>query len=90
MTVEIDTLWNVKACAWLRYRMLICRNRYIVECKVPSCPDLERMLSSRNRYIVECKAQLNDEKTARAQDVEIDTLWNVKFYKAMDIKDYEP
>ena len=54
------------------------RNRYIVECKVPSCPDLERMLSSRNRYIVECKAQLNDEKTARAQDVEIDTLWNVK------------
>ena len=48
------------------------------------------MINGRNRYIVECKAQLNDEKTARAQDVEIDTLWNVKFYKAMDIKDYEP
>ena len=77
-SVEIDTLWNVKIPAKSSIKRIdLCRNRYIVECKVLFS------ISCISDLFVEIDTLWNVKCSMRGQGkrcliVEIDTLWNVK------------
>ena len=72
----IDTLWNVNSELTGIALRVYGINRYIMECKSETIPEVSSAVSRINRYIMECKSH-NKRYLFFCYMELIDTLWNV-------------